>query len=329
MFGLSIITIAVPLVISALIILFYTWFKAFIARALGAKRGKKRWVLLSLVLAALIQVILLVVMKFLFYTEVGTDGLNAESITESGGVALIGAVLSFLLGVFVFSQCVKLGYLKSLLATVATFVPIMILVAGIGIVGALAMGKQGGVGLGDMMAMASMSSEGVSEEQLILAAEEVCACGDDQEMLMEKMMMFGMQSAAYQNGNPDDAALLKVKALNEKVTACVEGDQVLIAAREEDEANISKQSVETQIDQVDQDSEAEEDARPHYRKFSLSEAKKYIGTRVRVQRKAADPMVGTLVAFSEGSLKIQQRKYGGNVTFPISSKDVQMLEVYY
>ncbi len=68
---------------------------------------------------------------------------------------------------------------------------------------------------------------------------------------------------------------------------------------------------------------------PGFHNFSLADAKKFVGSRIKVTRKSADPMEGKLLAVENGTIKVQQRRYGGNVTFPISSKDISSLEAYY
>jgi len=99
-------------------------------------------------------------------------------------------------------------------------------------------------------------------------------------------------------------------------------------------ADMTEEHVENDIesgDGVDVEEEVEviEDQSPRYREFKLADVRMYIGAKVRVYRNTADPMVGKLVSYANGDLKVQQRRYGGNVTFPISTKDIESLEVYY
>ena len=327
--GLSFASLAIPVVVLAVFVLFYSWLKALIARSFGAERGKKRWVILSLCVGILLQVLILAVVKFLFYTDVGTGPLSAERIYQDGGIALVATFVIFLLSVLIFSQCVKLGYFKSLVATVVFYIPAFFVVGGLGVLSAFFLAKQQGIDMSEMMSMASMSAQGVSDEDLILAAEEVCACGDDQDMLMNKLMAFSFISASYQSSNTDPKSVKRLESLSAKVSTCAEGGPVMLAT-----ADMTEKHVEHDIESDNStDAEAEieeiEDQTPRYREFKLADVKMYIGAKVRVYRNAADPMVGKLVSFANGDLKVQQRRYGGNVTFPISTKDIESLEVYY
>ncbi len=327
--GLSFASLAIPVAILAVFVLFYSWLKALIARSFGAERGKKRWVILSLLIGIMLQVIIMAVVKFLFYTDVGTESLSAEQLYQDGGIALVATFVIFLLSVLVFSQCVKLGYFKSLVATVVCYIPMFFIVGGVGILSAFVIGKQQGINMSEMMSMATMSAQGVSDEDLLLAAEEVCACGDDQEMLMNKLMAYSFISASYQSSNTDPKSVKRLEELSAKVSACAEGGPVMLAT-----SDLAEEHVELAIESnksVDVEKEAVhiEDQRPRYREFKLTDVKKYIGAKVRVYRNTADPMEGKLVSFADGDLKVQQRRYGGNVTFPISTKDIESLEVYY
>ncbi len=326
--GLSFATLAIPAAILAVFILFYSWLKALIARSFGAERGKKRWVILSLLIGIMAQIIILALVKFLFYTDVGTDSLSADRLYQDGGIALVATFVIFLLSVLIFSQCVKLGYFKSLVATIVCYIPMFLIVGGLGILSAFVLGKQQGIDMSEMMSMATMSAQGVSDEDLLLAAEEVCACGDDQEMLMSKLMAYSFISASYQSTNTDSKSAQRLEELSAKVSACAEGGPVMLATAEVgvEQAELDLEASEdTAVEEV----EITEDQTPRYRTFKLADVKKYIGAKVRVYRSAADPMEGKLVSYTNGDLKVQQRRYGGNVTFPISSKDIESLEVYY
>ncbi len=65
-----------------------------------------------------------------------------------------------------------------------------------------------------------------------------------------------------------------------------------------------------------------------FQKIKQSSAKKYIGYTVKVKRKSALELKGELISVSNGQLKIQQRRYGGLVAFPVRSADIKSIEVY-
>ena len=62
---------------------------------------------------------------------------------------------------------------------------------------------------------------------------------------------------------------------------------------------------------------------------SMSELRELAGYRIKVTRKSAKPMVGKLVSSVGGTVKLEQRRYGGSVVFPIENNDIKKLEVFY
>ncbi len=65
-----------------------------------------------------------------------------------------------------------------------------------------------------------------------------------------------------------------------------------------------------------------------FSKIKYGNAKKYIGYLVKVQRKSAAELEGQLVSVKNGRLKIQQRRYGGVVDFPVKFTEIKSIEVY-
>jgi len=66
-----------------------------------------------------------------------------------------------------------------------------------------------------------------------------------------------------------------------------------------------------------------------YHKVTRDQLSGLVGYHIKVTRKSAEPMVGKLLSTSSGTVNIQQRRYGGSVTFPIDNKDIASLEAYY
>ncbi len=327
--GLSFVSLATLTVVLVVIFFFYTWFKTIMARAFGAQRAIKRWVFCSLLFALLAQVMILVAIKFIFYSEISAHDLSVEKIYQDGGAAVVGIFVTFLIGVFVYSHAVKLGYFKSLLATVVSCIPMIVLIGGVGLLSALMLGKQQGVDISQMLSMASISAKSVVKEDLILAAEEVCACGDDQDMLRNQLMQYNFIASSYEALYADSESKIYLEELSNKVKICSQGGASALAASAHEKVTEDIVTVSQQEAELHDERTARKDDRPRYREFKLAEVKNYIGAKVRVYRNSADPMIGKLVSVANGSLKVQQRRYGGNVTFPISSKDIESLEAYY
>lgn len=72
-----------------------------------------------------------------------------------------------------------------------------------------------------------------------------------------------------------------------------------------------------------------ESAKSGYHKVSLSDLNGLTGYYIKVSRKSAEPMVGKLLSARGGTVKLEQRRYGGSVTFPIENNDITKLEAYF
>ncbi len=65
-----------------------------------------------------------------------------------------------------------------------------------------------------------------------------------------------------------------------------------------------------------------------YQAVRLSDAKRYIGYRVRVSRKGKPSLKGRLKSYSVSKLKVQKNGYGGSVVLPVFLSNVSKIEVY-
>ncbi len=317
------------------------YFQAWVARLFDAGRGETLWTFLSWLTCTAVSIPIALAGQYF--------------LGENGVLYIILSLLYAVLAVFVFSQCVQLSFGKSILAIVASYAPFIIL----GVIFATVMGTQaaGGDDIDDLAAIAEdICDHGNSQKAMkhvrkyAVASSQYIMFSDDPDVVEKVEAIDAMinecsgakfprdesiqprvkQSVASRKSGSSDAVAVKPAG---KTISSAEAAARIRARRATsvDDPVVPAEEVKTETAQEEEQDEVQtqEPQPPGFHVFKLSEVKKYIGATVRVTRKNSDPMTGKLISYENGSVKIQQRKYGGMIDFPISKSDIEKLEVYY
>ena len=325
---------------------FSLWFTSFIAKALGAERPGMLWVFLVFIAMVVVQLLL--------------------GLTPLAQQPIILLPLLILIATVIYAKILDMKLLGGFLTWLVSTVVMVIIALGIGIIAGVSLPAYQ-----DYLQRAKLSEkydfkDGVTLEQVALAAESVCQCETDKQCLGNTSREFGMIMGVFSANDSSTANKAKLQRYTERVLHCtlkpgpydvakaVIKQKPKYTARpvfEDEDSTTDEQPVPEVVDDSDSEitevvsnensntqtpasieiTEADNEAAspPAYQAVMLADANKHIGRPARILRKSGEKMEGKITSIGAGKLMIEQRRYRGTFSFPLKFKEIERLEVYF